>query len=81
MGWAGKRNGELLRLAATEFDAFVTTDQRLSYQQNVASMAIGVVALIASRNKFEFLRPLIPELLRTLNEARPGAVRRVGTPS
>ena len=24
MGWAGKKNGELLKLAATQFDVFVT---------------------------------------------------------
>ena len=26
-GWKGKENGELLRMAAAEFDAFVTTDR------------------------------------------------------
>ncbi len=37
MGWASEKNGALLRLAEGEFDALVTTDQRLSYQQSVAS--------------------------------------------
>jgi predicted nuclease of predicted toxin-antitoxin system len=27
MGWATKRNGELLALAATEFDVFLTVDR------------------------------------------------------
>jgi hypothetical protein len=40
MGWASKENGELLQLAQSRFDVFVTTDQRLSYQQSVASVAI-----------------------------------------
>jgi hypothetical protein len=35
MGWAGKSNGELLALAAGEFDAFLTVDRNLSYRQNV----------------------------------------------
>ena len=26
-GWAGTRNGQLLRLAATEFEVFVTADR------------------------------------------------------
>jgi len=66
MGWSGKKNGELLRLAESEFDVFVTTDQSLKYQQSVTGMDIAVVVLIASRNKLEFLIPLVPELLRVL---------------
>ena len=27
MGWAGKSNGELLRLAKEKFDVFITIDQ------------------------------------------------------
>jgi hypothetical protein len=78
MGWASVKNGELLRLAEGEFDAFVTTDQRLSYQQSVASFGIAVVVLVARRNKIEFLHPLVPELESALDEAQPGEVRRVG---
>jgi hypothetical protein len=35
MGWAGIKNGELLRRASTEFNAFVTIDQNLRFQQNL----------------------------------------------
>lgn len=34
-GWSGVQNGELLNLAATEFDVFLTVDQNLSFQQNL----------------------------------------------
>lgn len=81
MGWASKKNGELLRLAEGKFDIFVTTDQRLSYQQSVGNFAIAVVVLVARRNKLEFLRPLVPELERTLDEIHPGEVWRIGTPA
>jgi hypothetical protein len=37
MGWAGKRNGELLTLAASQFDAFITVDRSLPKQHNIAS--------------------------------------------
>lgn len=50
MGWASKQNADLLRLAQSRFDVFVTTDQRLSYQQSVARVAIAVVVLVARRN-------------------------------
>jgi predicted nuclease of predicted toxin-antitoxin system len=78
MGWAGKQDGELLRLAAAQFDVFVTTDQRLSYQQNIAAFDLAVIVLIARRNELEFLRPLVPDLLRALVGAQAGQVRHVG---
>lgn len=48
MGWAGKSNGELLALAARDFDVFLTTDRNLSFQQNVSAVDIAVVVLVAA---------------------------------
>lgn len=78
MGWASQENGALLALASGKFDVLVTTDQRLSYQQTISNFAIAVVVLVARRNKFEFLQPLVPELRRALAEIKPSEVRRVG---
>ena len=78
MGWASQENGALLALASGKFEVFITTDQRLSYQQAVSKFSIGVIVLMAKRNKLKFLQPLVPELLRALMEVRPGEVRRVG---
>lgn len=36
MGWSELDNGELLAAAEASFDAFITTDQRLRYQQNLS---------------------------------------------
>ena len=33
-GWAGVKNGELLRLAAAAFDVLITVDRNLEYQQS-----------------------------------------------
>jgi len=33
MGWAGTRNGSLLRKAAGAFDIFLTVDQGIEFQQ------------------------------------------------
>lgn len=33
MGWEAIQNGELLRLASQDFDAFVTVDRNLTFQQ------------------------------------------------
>jgi predicted nuclease of predicted toxin-antitoxin system len=78
MGWAGKQNGELLALAEPMFDVFVTVDQKMKYQQAVAGRDIAVVVLVAKRNKIDFLRPLVPQLERTLLEVKAGELREVG---
>ena len=69
MGWASKRNGELLALAAAEFDVFLTADRNLSYQQDVSSFDIAVVVLVAPSNSIEELRPLVPRILVALGSA------------
>jgi hypothetical protein len=78
MGWASQENGVLLALASGKFEVFITTDQRLSYQQAVSKFSIGVIVLVAKRNKLKFLQPLVPELRRALTDVRPGEVRRLG---
>ena len=78
MGWAGKENGELLRLAESAFDVFVTVDQKLKYQQAVTGRDIAVVVLVAKRNKIDFLRQLLPELERVLLDVKPGELREIG---
>jgi hypothetical protein len=35
MGWSGIKSGQLLTLAESEFDVFVTVDRNLSFQQHL----------------------------------------------
>ncbi len=63
MGWAGKKNGELMRVATSRFDVFVTADQNLRYQQNLAYAEVGVVVLVAVNNRIEALAPLMPQVM------------------
>lgn len=50
-GWAGLKNGPLLRLMREAgVEAFVTTDRNLEYQQNVAAAGFAVVVLVAVTN-------------------------------
>ena len=51
VGCSGVRNGELLRRAAENFDVFVTADQNLQYQQNLAALPVAVVVLVARNNQ------------------------------
>jgi|SRR5450432_571022 len=77
-GWAGKKNGELLRLAAGSVDAFVTIDSNLAYQQTVAGLSFGVVVLVAHSNRLGDLIPLVTDILAALQSVGPGQVLRVG---
>jgi hypothetical protein len=77
MGWAGKKNGELLRLMTGQFDAFVTADQNLNYQQNLKNTSIGVVVLAAKSNRLPDLLPLVPKLKEVLNIIQSGEVTRI----
>ena len=40
MGWASKKNGELLVLAEAGFDVFLTVDRNLSFQQDIARLKV-----------------------------------------
>lgn len=78
MGWSTIKNGELLALAAEEFDVFVTVDRNLSFQQNLPAFAIAVIVLRASSNRLADLKPLVPELLACIPSAKKGAAEYVG---
>jgi predicted nuclease of predicted toxin-antitoxin system len=78
MGWKSKQNGELLTLAASHFEAFVTTDRNLSFQQNLPRFNIAVVVLTAPTNRLSDLRPIIPALLKVLPFVKKGEVREIG---
>src|SRR5690242_19775633 len=78
MGWSGLKNGALLRQAAPRFDALITVDQSIQYQQNMTSMTISIVVLISPSNDLEDLRPLLPALQRALDTLQPGQVIRLG---
>jgi hypothetical protein len=67
MGWSGVENGELLDRAAKEgFDALVTNDRGLEYEQNVTALPMSVVVLVVKSNTMDAIRPLLPALQDTL---------------
>jgi hypothetical protein len=45
MGWADLDNGALLKAAETRFDALITTDQNLRYQQNLTGLRLVILVL------------------------------------
>ena len=78
MGWAGVKNGALLRLADGQFDALLTVDQGIEYQQNLSGLRISVVIMLAPSNDVDDLHPLLPAVEQVLIDLRPGEIMRVG---
>lgn len=78
MGWASKKNGELLALAEADFQVFVTVDRNLSFQQDVSRFKVAVVVLLANGNRYSDLQPLVANLLQVLADVAPGELLRVG---
>lgn len=76
--WSGVENGELLALAEAEFDVFLTVDQNLKYQQNLASFNIGLILLVARNNGFKALSPLMPRVRDALESIKRGDFIRIG---
>jgi hypothetical protein len=78
-GWSSISNGKLLALAATRFEAFITADRNLEFQQNLAKLPLAVVVLAARKNRIQDIQPLLPELAQLLNHLPPRVLRNIGS--
>ena len=76
-GWTSVKNGKLLALAAQEFDLVLTADRGMEYQQNLATLPVSILVVIARSNRLEDLAPLVPAVLKALNEIEPQTFRKV----
>lgn len=80
MGWAGVKNGALIRRASWVFDAFVTVDRGIARRPDLVAEAgsLAVVVLSTPSNRIEDLTPLVPALQRALDAPRAGEVIAIG---
>jgi predicted nuclease of predicted toxin-antitoxin system len=76
-GMKGLNNGQLLQAASGQYDVLITVDQNLTYQQNVHALPLAIVILVARRNTYATLQPLIPQALQALQYIRQGEVVRI----
>lgn len=76
-GWSGKRNGELLALAAARCDPFETTDRGIPHHVNVSHFGIGIILQEGSSNRAENLVPLMVEVKAIAASVSPGSTVRV----
>lgn len=73
-GFKGLKNGQLLQAASGQYDVLVTVDQNLQYQQNLKTLYIAVIVLKAKRSTYPMLKPLMPQVLETLETIESGEV-------
>jgi hypothetical protein len=56
----------------------LTADQNIEFQQNLTTLPIAVVVLVAESNRLESLEPLVPSVLQVLKAISPKTLVRVG---
>ncbi len=77
-GWGGIKNGRLLQLAEGEFDLFITSDQNLRYQQNLAGRSIAILEL--STNKLRRIEAAAGLIQAAIAAMKAGEFRRLEIP-
>jgi hypothetical protein len=70
MGWAALENGDLLGTAETSFDAFITTDQNLRFQQNLNARRLAI--LVLPTTSWPTIQLHLPKIAAAVNALRPG---------
>lgn len=69
-GWSGIRNSELLRLAEGQFDLFITSDQNIRYQQNLAGHQIAILELSTNDlHRIQAASALVKEAVDKISES------------
>jgi hypothetical protein len=77
-GWAGITNGELLQRVQADYDALITMDRGIEFQQNLSTLSVGVLLLRAPSSRMVHLDPLVPLIIQALAALKPGQLLRVG---
>src|SRR5947208_4038930 len=77
-GWSGIKNGPLLELAEADFDLFITSDQNLRYQQNLAGRRIAILEL--STNKLRRVEAAADLIQTAIVSIKPAEYERLDIP-
>ncbi len=77
-GWSGIENGKLLALADAMFDALVTIDRGIQYQQNMTGRNIAIVIVRGRSSRLADLSPHFPACAEALRLIQPGQVVEIG---
>src|SRR5947207_15177515 len=77
-GWSGIRNGDLLQRAEGEFDLFITSDQNIHYQQNLAGRRIAILEL--STNDLHRIQAVASVIIETIANIQPNEFQQLIIP-
>ena len=78
LGWGGIKNGDLLQRAEGNFDVFITSDQNIQYQQNLAGRRIAILEL--STNDIGRIQAASTVIQETLEKIQPNEFRQLIIP-
>jgi hypothetical protein len=70
LGWAELANGALLDAAEAEFEALITTDQSLRYQQNLVGRKLAI--LVLPTNRWPRIQGHIAQIVSAVDSLNPG---------
>ena len=70
MGWGELKNGDLLRKTEAQFDALITTDQNLKYQQRIVERQLAI--LVLPTNDWPTIRSNAKEIAAKVATLKPG---------
>ena len=69
MGWGQLKNGALLQAVEPQFDAFLTSDQNLKNQQNIAGRKLAI--LVLPTNDWPTLRRMTDKIAAKVAALKP----------
>ena len=78
IGWSGIKNGALLARASKSFDAFITSDKNIEYQQHRVRLPLPVITIATKGNMWSDIEPIVPELKVLLSGELTNSFHRVG---
>lgn len=69
LGWASKKNGELIAAMIEEgIDYLITVDKNLEYQQNLDKYPIKLIVVLSHTNRLKDLTAKVPIIEKAIHE-------------
>ena len=78
MGWSDLENGDLLAAAESQFHLFITTDQNLKYQQQVAGRKLAILVLMTT--SWPVIRARVTDVVAAVDQIQAGEYRELSLP-
>jgi hypothetical protein len=67
--------------SATQFQAVLTIDKKIKNEQNLNTLPIDVVVIMARTNRLQDIEPFVPAVEEALKSLQPGTLVEVFIPS